>query len=98
MQNEKLILSLQRRLATLCVLEQTLKERHIVLAEAYRGRLQVRRTKALLNPTSTDRTDARSGLADARTASEELLRRLKSHHCRQDHQALSRGLVAADDF
>ena len=66
-QNEKLILSLQRRLATLCSLEQKLKEQHAVLAEAYRDRLQARRTKRLLNPTSTDRTAARSGRADART-------------------------------
>jgi hypothetical protein len=65
MEHEKLILSLQRRLTTLslshrlamlCLLEQTLKEQHAVLAEAYRDRLRARRTRP------TDRTGiTRSG-------------------------------------
>jgi hypothetical protein len=96
MQNKELILSLQRRLATLCSLEQTLMEQNAVLAQAYRDLLQARRTKPLQTATSTDRTDVRSGRADACKGSEGLLRRLKSHHCRQDHQAPSRAFVAAD--
>ena len=85
MEHEKLILSLQRRLTTLslshrlamlCLLEQTLKEQHAVLAEAYRDRLRARRTK----PGRQTEPESRAQVADARKGSEGLLRRLKIYH------------------
>jgi len=80
MQNEKLILPLQRRLATLCLLQQTLKEQHAVLAEAYRDPLQARRTKPLLIPYRQTGPRSRVQVADARKRPGALLRRLKFHH------------------
>ena len=60
----------------LCLMEQTLKEQHAVLAEAYRDRLRARHTK-LGRQTEPE---SRAQVADARNGSEALLRRLKIHH------------------